>query len=248
MNRFAELLDRLVLTPSRNGKLKLLSDYFRTVEDPDRGLALAAITGDLSIAAVKPAMLRALAYHCGSTGLAFSMHTHQVAVPAWRWRHQQAVAVEPLLKRIAGERILLLSSGGSDWIAGSGKAEKVEGGYRRAARGGTGFAKCGGNYGAAFYPTQLARAEGFDHRHRGAVEIGCHALDDVRDPVDHGLEQAGEHRGRRVAGIRVPLGVGDEAAERQGIHVSIGHQLHAGKTAGRCDQRRRAAQGLGCAA
>ena len=61
MNRFAELLDRLVLTPSRNGKLTLLADYFRTVEDPDRGLALAAITGDLKIAAVKPAMLRALA-------------------------------------------------------------------------------------------------------------------------------------------------------------------------------------------
>ncbi|MCK9551979.1 cisplatin damage response ATP-dependent DNA ligase [Aquamicrobium sp.] len=60
MNRFAELLDRLVLTPSRNGKLKLLTDYFRETEDPDRGLALAAITGDLSIAAIKPAMLRAL--------------------------------------------------------------------------------------------------------------------------------------------------------------------------------------------
>jgi DNA ligase-1 len=60
MNRFAELLDRLVLTPSRNGKLRLLVDYFRTVEDPDRGLALAAITGELSIASVKPAMLRAL--------------------------------------------------------------------------------------------------------------------------------------------------------------------------------------------
>jgi DNA ligase-1 len=60
MNRFAELLDRLVLTPSRNGKLTLLRDYFHSVEDPDRGLALAAITGDLNIAAVKPAMLRAL--------------------------------------------------------------------------------------------------------------------------------------------------------------------------------------------
>ena len=80
------------------------------------------------------AMLRTLAYHCGSTGLAFSMHTHQVAIPAWRWKHQKAAAVEPLLKRIAGERILLLSSGGSDWIAGSGKAEKVEGGYRISAR------------------------------------------------------------------------------------------------------------------
>ena len=38
MNRFAELLDRLVLTPSRNGKLTLLADYFRDVHDPDRGL------------------------------------------------------------------------------------------------------------------------------------------------------------------------------------------------------------------
>ena len=80
------------------------------------------------------AMLRTLAYHCGSTGLAFSMHTHQVAIPAWRWKYQKAAAVEPLLKRIATERIQLLSSGGSDWIAGSGKAEKVEGGYRINAR------------------------------------------------------------------------------------------------------------------
>lgn len=39
---------------------------------------------------------------------------------------------------------------------------KVETDYVRAARGGTGFAKCGGNYGAAFYPTQLARQEGYD--------------------------------------------------------------------------------------
>ncbi|MGE0502166.1 MAG: cisplatin damage response ATP-dependent DNA ligase [Rhizobiaceae bacterium] len=60
MKRFAELLDRLVLTPARNGKLKLLVDYFATTPDPDRGLALAAMTGDLTIAAVKPAMLRTL--------------------------------------------------------------------------------------------------------------------------------------------------------------------------------------------
>jgi alkylation response protein AidB-like acyl-CoA dehydrogenase len=79
-------------------------------------------------------MLRTLGYHCGSTALAFSMHTHQVAIPAWRWTHQKAMPVEPLLRRIAKERILLVSSGGSDWIAGSGKAEKVEGGYRITAR------------------------------------------------------------------------------------------------------------------
>jgi DNA ligase-1 len=60
MRAFAELLDRLVLTPQRNGKLRLLVDYFRTTPDPDRGLALAAITRDLELQSVKPAMLRAL--------------------------------------------------------------------------------------------------------------------------------------------------------------------------------------------
>ncbi|MBB2969631.1 cisplatin damage response ATP-dependent DNA ligase [Mesorhizobium sp. RMAD-H1] len=60
MEGFAELLDRLVLTPQRNGKLRLLVDYFRATPDPERGYALAAITRDLELASVKPAMLRAL--------------------------------------------------------------------------------------------------------------------------------------------------------------------------------------------
>ena len=80
------------------------------------------------------AMIRELAHYCGSTALAFSMHTHQVAIPAWRWTHQKATPTEPLLRRVAKERIQLVSSGGSDWIGGSGKAEKVEGGYRITAR------------------------------------------------------------------------------------------------------------------
>lgn len=79
-------------------------------------------------------MLRTMAHYCGSTALAFAMHTQQVAIPAWRWRHQKIEAVEPLLKRIANEKIIVLTSGGSDWIAGSGKAERVEGGYKITAR------------------------------------------------------------------------------------------------------------------
>jgi alkylation response protein AidB-like acyl-CoA dehydrogenase len=79
-------------------------------------------------------MLRTIARYCSSTALAFSMHTHQVAIPAWRWRHQNFQPVEPLLKRVATERIILLSSGGSDWIAGSGTAEPVAGGYKITAR------------------------------------------------------------------------------------------------------------------
>jgi DNA ligase-1 len=62
MKAFSELLDRLVLTPSRNGKLTLLKDYFAATPDPDRGYALAALTdGGLDIPAIKPAIIRGLA-------------------------------------------------------------------------------------------------------------------------------------------------------------------------------------------
>lgn len=60
MFHFAQLLDRLVLTPSRNKKVRLLVNYFSKTPDPDRGYALAAITGGLNIANVKPALLRGL--------------------------------------------------------------------------------------------------------------------------------------------------------------------------------------------
>lgn len=79
-------------------------------------------------------MLRILGNYCSSTALAFSMHTHQVAIPAWRWQHQNFKGVEPLLKRIVSEKPILLSSGGSDWIAGSGSAEKVDNGFKITAR------------------------------------------------------------------------------------------------------------------
>ena len=59
MRAFAELLDRLSLTASRNAKLTLLRDYLRATPDPDRGWALAALTGDLVFDAAKPAMIRA---------------------------------------------------------------------------------------------------------------------------------------------------------------------------------------------
>ena len=59
MDDFAELLDRLSLTASRNGKLTLVRDYLRSTPDPDRGWALAALTGELSFTAARPAMIRA---------------------------------------------------------------------------------------------------------------------------------------------------------------------------------------------
>jgi DNA ligase-1 len=60
VNRFAELLDRLAYEPARNAKLRLLADYFRSAPDPDRGFALAAMTGALSFANAKPGIIRAL--------------------------------------------------------------------------------------------------------------------------------------------------------------------------------------------
>ena len=78
-------------------------------------------------------MVRVLAQYCGSTALALSMHTHQVAIPAWRWRHEGA-PVEAFLRRVAAEHLVLVSSGGSDWLAGSGRADRVDGGYRITAR------------------------------------------------------------------------------------------------------------------
>ncbi len=58
MNRFAELLERLILTPSRNRKIELLARYFQDTPDPDRGYALAAITRDLKLKNLKASALK----------------------------------------------------------------------------------------------------------------------------------------------------------------------------------------------
>ena len=60
MRAFAELLDRLSLTASRNARLSLVEDYLRQTPDPDRGWALAALTGALTFRTAKPAMIREL--------------------------------------------------------------------------------------------------------------------------------------------------------------------------------------------
>ena len=79
------------------------------------------------------AMVRTMARACSSTALAFSMHTHLIATLGYLWR-SGSKAPEALLRRVAAEQLILISSGGSDWLAGSGKLEKVEGGYRLTGR------------------------------------------------------------------------------------------------------------------
>ncbi len=60
MNRFAELLDRLAYEHGRNNKLRLMTDYFRSTPDPERGWALAALTGVLNFTHAKPGLIRSL--------------------------------------------------------------------------------------------------------------------------------------------------------------------------------------------
>src|SRR5688572_11919603 len=78
------------------------------------------------------AMLRELAHACGSTALALSMHTHLLAAVVWRW--QQGHPVEGLLRRVADEQLVLVSTGASDWLESSGTAVRAEGGYRVTGR------------------------------------------------------------------------------------------------------------------
>jgi acyl-CoA dehydrogenase len=61
------------------------------------------------------------------------MHAHLVAAAAWRWRNQNA-PTDGLLKRVASEDLILVSSGGSDWLKSAGTAVRTEGGYLINAR------------------------------------------------------------------------------------------------------------------
>ncbi|MFD2184949.1 cisplatin damage response ATP-dependent DNA ligase [Rhodoplanes azumiensis] len=60
MNRFAALVDRLAYEPGRTAKLRQMTDYFRSTPDPERGFALAALTGALSFPHAKPGLIRTL--------------------------------------------------------------------------------------------------------------------------------------------------------------------------------------------
>jgi alkylation response protein AidB-like acyl-CoA dehydrogenase len=78
-------------------------------------------------------LVRVTAHYCSATALSLSMHFHLVAATVWKWRHLKA-PVEKLLERAAREQLVLVTSGGSDWLVSSGKAEEVDGGYRINAR------------------------------------------------------------------------------------------------------------------
>lgn len=103
----------------------------------ERGAFAAAVPQELggggASHALVCAMVRELGHHCGSTALAFSMSSHSAATMAYLWRSGNK-GPEPMLRRIAAEKLILVTSGGSDWLQGSGRLEKVEGGFRFSGR------------------------------------------------------------------------------------------------------------------
>jgi alkylation response protein AidB-like acyl-CoA dehydrogenase len=102
-----------------------------------RGLMGAAVPAELGGGGASFATLndiiRTLAHHCSSTALAFSMHTHCTTMLSTLWRGGNK-GPEGLLKRIATEATTVMTSGGADWLQGSGKLEKVDGGFTMTGR------------------------------------------------------------------------------------------------------------------
>jgi ATP-dependent DNA ligase len=107
MNRFAELLDRLAYEPGRNNKLRLITAYFREVGDPDRGYALAALTGALSFKHAKPGLIRDLIADRTDPVLFALSYDYvgdlsETVALMWPKRASQAFS-SPLLPRSGGE-------------------------------------------------------------------------------------------------------------------------------------------------
>lgn len=73
--------------------------------------------------------IRELAHYDGATALSFSMHSHLLATLIWRHNRGLTPPSEPALRKIASEELVLVSTGGSDWLEGSGTLEKAEGGF-----------------------------------------------------------------------------------------------------------------------
>ncbi|MGI4802625.1 MAG: cisplatin damage response ATP-dependent DNA ligase [Janthinobacterium lividum] len=103
MIAFAELLERLTLTPGRLAKVALLRRFFETEPDPDRGIGLAALTGELAFNAAKPGLIRALA-ESRTDPVLFAWSYDYVGdlaeTVALMWPEQHTNAAPPLLAEV----------------------------------------------------------------------------------------------------------------------------------------------------
>ncbi len=77
-------------------------------------------------------LLRELGRRDGATAVTLSMHMHLVAAQVWRHRH--GLDASAFFRKVAGDRLVLISTGASDWVGSSGRARPVDGGFRVSAR------------------------------------------------------------------------------------------------------------------
>ena len=77
-------------------------------------------------------LLRQVARFCPSTALALSMHSHLVAATVWKWHHTGEG--QSLLRKIASDNLVLVSTGATDWVNSNGDVEQAEGGFTVTAR------------------------------------------------------------------------------------------------------------------
>lgn len=77
-------------------------------------------------------LLRVLARYCGSTALALSMHQHLIAAAVWKYRRGQGG--EAMLKKVAENQLVLVSTGAGDWLESNGSVTQTAGGYLVTAR------------------------------------------------------------------------------------------------------------------
>ena len=97
-------------------------------------LAVPVELGGLGATIGQVAMAQAeMARYDASAALAVSMHLHITLFAAWRYRREMPGA-EAMLRRVADDRIVLVSTGGSDFTRPNGTAVKVDGGFKVSGR------------------------------------------------------------------------------------------------------------------
>ena len=103
----------------------------------DLGYLAAPVPGPLgggdALTAEVAAAQRVVARACGSTALASAMHLHVALAAAWRWRRGDTV-VEPMLRRVGNDHLVVASTGGADWTHPTTVATPVDGGWRVSGR------------------------------------------------------------------------------------------------------------------
>ena len=77
-------------------------------------------------------VIQELARHCGSTALAYAMHTHPVAVNVFKHQRGDEKSTSTL-RKIAKNDLIIAGTGANDWLASSGDMVRVNGGYQVSA-------------------------------------------------------------------------------------------------------------------